>query len=855
MKKQMLLVDGHGLAFRGFYALPSNLAAADGTPTNAILGFTNMLLKALDDWPVEGLGIFFDVKGPTKRHELFKDYKEGRKPTPAEFKVQLPIIIDLCRAMGFPVFMREGVEADDLIVSTAAEGSKDGWEVKILSADKDLFQVINGDIEVIRPSRGVSDFGLYDEKFFEEKYGFKPPLMADYLALVGDAVDNIPGVAGIGEKTAKELVSRYGNLEAIYEHLNEMPKGRRAKLEEGHALAFRSRELIVPIETMPVRENELEVTDPDMSGLSALCERLGMKKLLSRFDAAESSSDVAAGAEDAAGSPLGGAIEPNRAALQDILKSEELALAEDPMDKGSFYLADRKHNTAHFSLSAQDDADAFRIWAGNGTLTVNGYRQLAAEYPELPLPAPERIRDLPTAHYLLHPDQSGEKGIARAAGGALPDGEELALRLFALYELYVPGLEKFGLEKIMREIDLPLEKTLANMQLTGIYVDTEKLAAVGERLEKSVAAAEAGVNEYVGEPINLSSPKQVGQLLFERLHLPPIKKNQTGYSTDASVLEELAKLPEPLCDIPKKIIGYREESKVNTGFVQPFLKLGRENGGLIHSTFDNLATGTGRLASRDPNVQNMPVFGDWADAFRECFVPRKPGYLFVAADYSQIELRVLADLTGEEKLIKAFKDGNDVHLETASWVFGLPPEEITPEQRRFAKVVNFGLLYGMSAFGLAQRLGIPRVAAQKMVERYFSVLPSVKDYIHRSVAEAKERGYTVSLFGRIRPLSEVATIAGRGNNPIDRVAMNTPLQSTAADIAKIALFRFEEVLKKDFPDARIVLQIHDSIICECREEDAEAVEKLLVKTMEAVEVLKKVPLKAEPKKGRSLKAV
>ncbi len=853
MKKQMLLVDGHGLAFRGYYALPMNLAAEDGTPTNAILGFTNMLLKALDEWPVEGLGIFFDVKGPTKRHELFKDYKDGRKPTPESFKEQLPIILELCRAMGFPVFTREGVEADDLIVSTADEGARDGWEVKILSADKDLFQVISDDIEVIRPSRGVTDFGLYNEASFEEKYGFKPPLMADYLALVGDAVDNIPGVAGIGEKSAKELVSRYGALEGIYEHLNEMGKGRRAKLEEGRELAFRSRELIVPQKTEAVKFVDLDVKEPDMKQLAALCTRLGMKKLLSRFEGAEAAvaEEQAKAAAQNASDEAARAV---RVSLDALLRSSELSLASDPEDKDKFFAADRAHNVASFSLSSPEELSKIAQWAKDGTLTLYGYRALMAAHPEMPLPDAARINDLETAHYLLHPDQSGEKGIARVIGGPLPSGEELALRLFDFYGLCVPGIEKYGLEKVMREIDLPLAKTLAEMQRTGIYVDAERLAAVGERLEKSVAETQEDINASVGEPVNLSSPKQVGTLLFEILHLPPIKKNQTGYSTDAGVLEELSKLPEPMCEMPKKIIKYREEAKVNTGFVQPFLKLGREGGGLIHSTFDNLATGTGRLASRDPNVQNMPVFGDWADAFRECFVPRKKGYVFVAADYSQIELRVLADLTGEEKLMQAFHDGSDIHLETASWVFGLPPEDITPEQRRFAKVVNFGLLYGMSAFGLAQRLGIQRGAAQKMVERYFSVLPKVKEYINTSIAEAKERGYTLSSFGRIRPLAEVATVAGRGNSPLDRVAMNTPLQSAAADIAKIALFRFDEALKKDFPNARIVLQIHDSIICECREEDAVAVEKLLVETMEGVNVLK-VPLKAEPKRGRSLKEV
>ncbi|MCD7953224.1 MAG: DNA polymerase [Synergistaceae bacterium] len=849
MKKQMLLIDGHGLAYRGFYALPENLASADGTPTNAILGFMNMLMKALEEWPSEGLGIFFDAKGPTKRHELFENYKEGRKPTPESFKVQLPLIVELCAEMGLPVFMREGVEADDCIVSTAAAGARDGWGVKILSADKDLFQVINGDIEVIRPSRGVTDFGLYDEENFKEKYGFEPRLMADYLALVGDAVDNIPGVRGIGDKTAKELVGKFGALEWIYENLDSVAKARRGKLEEHRELAFRSRELIVPQPPEPVRFAELAVREPRMDELLPLCRRLGLKKLLERF---ADGTEPAAGEE--APSVLDREIRAVDVSLDELLASDNLAIAPAVIMLGGFALADREGRTANLDLSSVEDVEKFRGWSEHGTLTLYGCRTLMSLYTELPLPPFERIHDIEIVNYLLHPDRGGLKGIARAIGGVLPEDRELALRLFDLYEFFDPDIKRYGLDKVMLGIDLPLSRTLAKMYRTGIHADAEMLSAVEAELSRNIAAAEADIESYVGEKINLSSPKQVSQLLFERLMLPPIKKNHRGYSTDAYVLEELSKLPEPLCVVPQKIINHREESKVQTGFVQPFLKLSREGGGLIHSTFDHLATGTGRLASKDPNVQNMPVFGDWADRFRACFTPRGGDSVFVAADYSQIELRVLADLPGEEKLIQAFRDGNDIHMETASWVFGLPSGDITPEQRRFAKVVNFGLIYGMSAFGLAQRLGIPRNAAAQMVDKYFSVLPKVQKYMSDSVSEAKARGYTVSHFGRIRPLSEVATIEGRGNNPLNRVAVNTPLQSTAADIAKVALFRFDEALEREFPTAKTVLQIHDSIICECRRDEAEAVEKLLVKTMEAVDILK-VPLKAEPKLGLSLKEV
>lgn len=850
MKKELLLIDGHGLAFRGFYALPPELSAKDGTPTNAVLGFFNMMLKVLDEWPAEGLGIFFDPKGPTRRHQLFAEYKQTRKPAPENFKVQMPLIIELCRAMGFPVFSRDGVEADDYIVSTAKASAASGWDVKILSADKDLFQTIGDGISVIRPSRGVTDFTLYDCEVFREKYGFEPPLMADYLALLGDSVDNIPGVPGIGEKTALDLVGKFGQLENIYENIESVPKARRGKLEAGRDAAFMSRVLVVPQDTEPAPEDELTPKKPDMNDLFALCSRLGLKKIYARFsgDAETATAEVAVEASELTG---------EETELEKLLEAEEIALSPAVIDgTPRFFAASADGKFASFDGRGEHERAWFHEWTKRGKLLLCGYREIMSEYPDFPLPERGRVYDVETAHYLLHPDRGGAAGMEKSFGEPVKAGLGLAMRLFRYRDALSHGIEKYGLAKVMDEIDMPLAAALARMHIIGMHADGAKLETLGTELSESIAKCEADIKEYIGEEINLASPKQVGELLFGRLMLPPIKTTKGGgaYSTSIEVLEELAKLPEPLCAVPKMLIKHREESKVSSAFVQPFIKYSRDGGGVVHSTFDHLATGTGRLASRDPNVQNMPVFGEWADRFRSCFTPRDEDGVFVAADYSQIELRVLAELTEEEKLIRAFHDGSDIHLETASWVFGLPPEQITPEQRRFAKVVNFGLLYGMSAFGLAQRLGVPRPAAQQIVDRYFSVLPSVKNYITESANEAKKRGYTRSLFGRIRPLAEVSTTEGRGAGAINRVAVNTPIQSTAADIAKIALFRLDAALAEKFPGARIVLQVHDSIVCECARKDADAVRELLVNTMEGVDILS-VPLKAEPKSGISLKDI
>ncbi|NLD04693.1 MAG: DNA polymerase I [Synergistaceae bacterium] len=864
MSKELLLIDGHGLAFRGFYALPESLSASDGTPTNAILGFTTMLLNGLSKWGPDRVGLFFDPKGPTRRHELFKEYKEGRKPTPESFKIQMPLIIEISKAMGIPVFIRDGMEADDYIVSTAKKASDEGWNVSIFSADKDLFQAINGNIKIIRPSKGVSDFKIYNKERFIEEYGFKPEFMSDYLALVGDAVDNIPGVPGIGDKTAKELIGKFGSLEVIFENLEEVPKGRRSKLEENTKLAYSSRDLIIPQITESVPLEELVMKDPDEDLLVELCTRLSLRRLLERMlpnaKIPENKKSQKRPVNDVlprvpAVTPIidiGDTPESVETGHDKLFKSTELALVSTDEEKNRFCLFDREGKTASLDLGDPDQKTKWSEWCKHGTLTLFGYRELLSKF-DIPLPPTERIRDVEIAHYLLHPDRGGSS-IEKTLGHKLPQGKDLAGELFVLWDAFEPEMKKFGLDKLMMELDLPLSVALANLKRNGVFADVSKLASIEEDLKKTIAQTEIDIEELVGERINLNSPKQVGWLLFEHLHLPPLKKTQTGYSTDMSVLEELARLPEPLCEVPYKIIEYREEAKILSGFVQPFLAVASEGDGFIHSTFDHLSTGTGRLSSRDPNVQNMPLFGKWAVRFRDCFIPSDKGKIFVSADYSQIELRVLAHLSGEERLISAFSEGRDVHMETASWVFGLPADKITQEQRRFAKVVNFGLLYGMGAHGLAQRLGISRPQAASMVNRYFSVLPNVKGYLEKSVKEAKEAGYTRSIFGRIRPLAEVATTAGRGNNPIDRVAVNTPIQSAASDIAKIAIMRFDKVIKEEFKGAKTVLQIHDSIVCECFEKDADSLEKRLVEVMESVDVLS-VPVKAEPKRGGSLSKV
>ncbi len=865
--RKIILIDGHGLAFRGFYAVPEGLCAADGTPTNAIVGFMNMFVKALEKWQPDGVALFFDPKGATARKKMYEEYKASRKPAPEGFKTQLPLIIELSRAAGVPVFIKDGIEADDCIISTAKKIAADGDSALILSADKDLFQILDKNIFVIRPTKGVSEFDFYDEEFFEKKYGFPARRMSDYLALLGDTADNIPGVAGIGEKSAAELVQKYSSIEDIYAHIDDFKGAKRRNLEAGQLAAFDSRALVLPIDVEPVCVDETNIKAADDSVLKPLCDRLGLRKIyvqlknltggfeLSDDGAAFDTAKKTASAEFqpiTLETTLQNGIILSEVGIERILYSENASMLvkERSNGKTEIVLANDRQEIFAADLTLLENDKTWQKWTEQGILTVFGLRGILAD-EKVMLPEADRINDVEAAHYMLHPDRGG-RGIEKTLG-KLPDEKSLAAQLYNIYRTFENQLTA-SQKSLEKNLDNQLSFTLTRMQRSGVPADIKMLAELREKLTASIAETEAETWKEAGEEFNLNSPKQVGHVLFEKLNLPAIKKTKTGFSTGAEVLEELAQLPKPLCDVPKLLMSFREQSKILTGFVEPYLKLSEDCGGRIHSTFDQLETGTGRLASYSPNVQNIPQFGEWAERFKKCLHPAAENRMFVSADYSQIELRILAHLSQEERLLSAFREERDVHLETASWVFGLPAEEITKEQRRFAKVVNFGLLYGMSAFGLAQRLAVPRPQAAGIVKRYFSVLPGVQNYIERSIAAAKAKGYTESIFGRRRPLAEVATIEGRGNNPIDRIAVNTPVQSAASDIAKMALVEFDKQLADKFPNARAVLQVHDSIVCECDECDADAVEKLLVKTMEGICEIS-VPLKVEAKRGRSLNEI
>ncbi len=783
--KTFLIVDGHSLAHRAFHALPSTLTAPDGTPTGMIMTFMNMLYKVQDELSPDCTIVVFDAHGKTFRHEILKDYKATRPPTAEELKIQMPLLQELLTSSGFRVVILEGVEADDAAASIAKKVQQKGNEAVILSSDKDLFQILDVHIRMMRPIKnGISGAEIYDTKSFVSEYGFPPSSMSDYLAIIGDSADNIKGITGIGEKTAKKILSAFPKLEEIFSSLDKLGKSTRAKFEAvGLNEAIEKRDKLIMLRANLFDDDEKFLDDclnfkGDFKKAENLALRLGLTRVLKRIG------------------------------------SKKTPLPREIYSSGNFKMPEAEIITCDYKSELRNCPEKF------------------SEH--------KTVWDLKTAYYLLHPDESGTKfpEILKTVNNS--DDPQKTLRdLAGNIEAEICNYE--GLHEVMTSIDIPLIPVLNRMEDHGIRIDAEVFKSVQNELEEKITEAESRLIDLTGVKINLNSSAQVSWLLFERMGFSPAAKtkSKTSFSTGAGVLEKLSHGQDG--EIPALILEYRELSKMLTGFVIP-LQRSADNDGIIHTTFEPAFTGTGRLSSRDPNMQNIPAFGQWAAKIKSGLVPVNPQNVFVSADYSQVELRVLAYMSGEERLIEAFRKDRDIHRETASWVFGVFPEFVTPEMRRDAKVINFGLLYGMSTFGLSERLGVSRIDAKSIMTRYFRALPGIENFIKGLADSAKERGYAKTLWGRIRPVKEIQA----KSSGLERALINTPIQGTAADIARRALIDFDKV-----EGAELFLQVHDSLVCECPKNKAdEAAEKLcdtMVKAGGEVNLLK-----AEAKTGISL---
>ena len=855
---KILLIDGHSMLNRAFYGLP-DLTNAEGLHTGAVYGFINIMLKTIEEEKPDCLAVAFDVHAPTFRHKRYEAYKGTRKPMPMELVQQVPLIQEVLGAMGIPIVTLEGYEADDILGTLAARSEKEGMEVTILSGDRDLLQLATQRVKIRMPktSRGNTTVEDYYAADVLEKYQVTPPQIIELKALMGDASDNIPGLPGVGEKTATKLIVQYGSIEEAYAHLEELkPKKAMEAFRDHFDLAVLSRELATICTKAPVE------LDPEAARLGnlftkeafSLFTRLEFKNLLSRFEGKEAASCQGETEEDIF------TIEDKEGVEALFAKFRKAGLENvgccPVICEGDFLgLGVASEKELYFirtgsAMSGNELADLLTGCFGAVCPCAMDIKELLKA---VPLPADTKVFDSGVGAYLLNPLRSeyAYDEVARdyLSGRSFPSSQTLLgkKKIREAFEEEDPNLARMavssaltalltrtpilnqlreeGMEDIYEKIELPLIFTLDSMEKAGIRVQGEELKAYGERLSIRIREVEQEIYDLAGEEFNINSPKQLGPILFEKMGLPGGKKTKTGYSTAADVLEKLSE-DQP---VAAKILEYRQLTKLKSTYADGLYPLIAEDG-RIHSTFNQTITATGRISSADPNLQNIPVRMELGRLIRKVFVP-DPGCVFLDADYSQIELRVLAHMSGDEKLIEAYRQAQDIHRITASQVFHVPFDEVTPLQRRNAKAVNFGIVYGISSFGLSQDLSISRGEAKEYIENYFATYPGIKAFLDGQVAFGKEKGYVVTLFGRRRPIPELSS----GNFTLrsfgERVAMNSPIQGTAADIIKIAMNRVRKRLSEEGLLSRLLLQVHDELLIETRKEEIEQVSRILMEEM------------------------
>lgn len=876
---KFILIDGNSLVYRAFYALPL-LSTKEGVFTNAVYGFTNMLLKVLKDEEPSCIAIAFDKGKVTFRNEQYESYKANRKATPDELRPQFPLVKDVVRAMRIPVYELEGYEADDIIGTVSLKAEEQGYETLIVTGDRDALQLISPRTKVMLTKKGISEMELYDEAKVMERYGITPEQVVDIKGLMGDTSDNIPGVPGVGEKTAIKLVKEYGTVEALLARLDEIKGKLREKLENNKDQANLSKQLATIDRKVPM---ELDLRDcvagePDYRALLELGRKLQFKALIKL--AQEKIGEVNA--------PEGEAIVQDSTAKpyqgDYSLVSREEALAElEALQEGSD-LALVLQLTSQDPLEAELQGIAWSFAKGQAKfMEIPQGEGLFASYPDiLPkliniinikgiklklydakkaivflrrtgLALQESPFDVMLAAYLLDPalsvqapDKLAEKylGVERPLRENFTDFCAQADFVLQLPAVLDKALADSGMSDLYYKVELPLMSVLAEMESFGVALNQSYLKDMAKELGARIETITGQIYEIAGEKFNINSTKQLGSILFEKLELPVVKKTKTGYSTDVEVLETLAERHE----IVALILHYRQLVKLKSTYVDGLMALIKRESGKVHTTFNQAITATGRLSSTEPNLQNIPIRLEEGRRIRKAFVPSEEGWLLLSADYSQIELRILAHLSGDPKFLQAFRSDEDIHTRTAAEVFGVPIEEVTREMRGQAKAVNFGIVYGISDYGLAKNIAVSRKEAKAYIENYFARYAGVKEYLDNSVRQAKELGYVTTLLNRRRYLPDILSPNRNIRNFGERTAMNTPIQGSAADIIKLAMVRVDEALRTRKLKTRMLLQVHDELIFEVPPEELEKVSALVRESMEkAVEL--EVPLKVDMKKG------
>ena len=837
---KLMILDGNSVINRAFFGVKP-LTTRDGLYTNAIYGFLNILERMEKEEQPDALCVSFDLHGPTFRHLKYDGYKANRHGMPEELAQQMPVMKQVLAAMNIPIYQCQGWEADDVIGTVARICSNNDWECVVVTGDRDSLQLIDRNVRVklVVTKGGQTSATLYDEEKFRQEYGFAPKRLIDLKALMGDSSDNIPGVAGVGPKTAGDLLVKFGTLDGVYANLEDAsirPK-LREKLEAGKDSAYLSYDLATIRPEAPIDFEPMDavIMPYNRAALYELFVRLEFVRLIDRYG-------------------LRGAMQETPKAEQQSARLPKKDMLPQPEESCSVYFAaDGSVGIAWqdgvHAMTPMERAMAGNFLAGRENCICHDLKTTLHRLDDFGLTACGFDFDTALAAYDLNPTQSDypvSKLATNYLGLSVEDGDAAACAeaLWLLRPVLQKELEQQGMDKLYRDIELPLCPVLYRMENAGIDIDREQLIQFGQMLTQRISDCEELIFSYSEQPFNINSTKQLGELLFDKLGLPPVKKTKTGYSTNADVLEKL-KNKHPI--IPA-IMDYRMLTKLKSTYADGLLKEIREDG-RIHTTFQNLVTATGRLSSTEPNLQNIPVRTDLGAEIRKMFIP-KSGCVLVDADYSQIELRVLAHIAGDEAMQQAFRSGMDIHTATASQVFGVEPEQVTPLQRRNAKAVNFGIVYGISEFSLSEDIGVTRWEAREYIDSYLANFKGVKTYMSRVVEEARENGYTQTLYGRRRSIPELKSTNFNVRQGAERIALNTPIQGTAADIIKLAMIRVDQALREKYPEAKLLLQVHDELIVECPEALAEQVCALVSAEMQQVAELA-VPLVAEAKYGKS----
>jgi len=880
MGKKLMLIDGNNLAYRAYYALPDSIATSSGTTTNAVLGFTSMLLKLIEEQNPDSIIAAFDSKGPTFRHDLFADYKVNRKEMPALLSGQLPLIEEVLKAFNIAVLKKEGYEADD-IIATIVEKAKDYSQIFIVSGDKDMLQLVSDKVKVIVNRKGITDTMTYGPKTVKENYGVDPERIKDLLALMGDSSDNIPGIPGIGPKTAVKLLKKYKDIGELYQNIEHIENKRlKNLLEENRDMAFKSLGL-----TRLKIDPELDLsgllktsyTGIDMAAIEKLFNSLEFRSLYKRLRSANL--------------PLGKSTnrpEQEAGRLKNLVNITGKSLLEKLAGeiKGKLYMlyANRKQQSILFYcgsdnvyrlglelLDKQEIKQNLQKVFSDTRIAWCGYdfKNIYKVFKRYGCQLSGKVIDFKILYLLLNQHQADiglDDLIYKVWGTDISSTEQqpgqlelsfkqedeckLDLKRISIYpkieDVLVKEIKKESLERVYKQIEEPLIKVLADMEYTGVYVDKEYLQSLIGQYRKDIERLKQEIYEICGQRFNINSTQQLASILYEKLGLPATKKTKTGYSTDVSALQAI----KDRSPVIEKILDYREKTKLKNTYLDVLPKLIDPTDGRVHATYNQMGTTTGRISSNDPNLQNIPIRTALGRQIRKAFIPGTGYELILAADYSQIELRILAHLSEDQGLIEAFSSGEDIHARTASEVFNVDYEQVDDTLRRKAKAINFGIIYGMTKYGLMSRLSISEDEAEQYIALYFARFPRVKSYLEYLIKEAYRCGYATTIFGRKRKITELGSSNLRLRNLGERLAVNTPIQGSAADIMKLSTILLYDRLKKKGLDSNIILHVHDELVLELKQKELEEVRKLVRQSMEGCIKLK-VGLKVDIKTGKN----